>query len=301
MANQMKTVAQPASPEAAASLAGEVLSPVPPAELARLRALATQVRRDILMMLHRAGSGHTGGSLSVADILVALFCSKMRHRPQEPTWPERDRFILSKGHAAPAYYAVLARSGYFPLDQLMTLRQLGSCLQGHPDCTLTPGIDVSTGSLGQGLSVAGGLALGLRLDARPSRVYVVLGDGEMQEGQVWEAVMSAAHYKIDNLCAVVDRNELQIDGWVRDVMNVEPLDAKFAAFGWHTISVDGHDFGQLLPALDAAERVKGRPTVILARTVKGKGVSIFEGKAKYHGVAPNDEELAQALRELGEA
>jgi transketolase len=300
MADQMKSAARPASPQAA-SLASDGLSgPPDPAELARLARLARQVRRDIVTMLHKAGSGHTGGSLSVTDILVALFFSKLRHRPQEPTWADRDRFVLSKGHAAPAYYAVLARSGYFPLTELSTLRQLGSCLQGHPDCTLTPGVEVSSGSLGQGLSVAQGMALGLRLDARPSRVYAVLGDGELQEGQVWEAAMSGAHFKLDNLCAVVDCNDLQIDGLVREVMNVEPVRDKFAAFGWHTLDIDGHDLGQLLAALDEAERVKGRPTAVLARTVKGKGVSIFEGKAKYHGVAPNDEELAQALRELGE-
>lgn len=300
MADQMKSAARPAPPQAA-SLASDGLSgPHDPAKLARLARLARQVRRDIVTMLHKAGSGHTGGSLSVTDILVALFFSKLRHRPQEPTWPDRDRFVLSKGHAAPAYYAVLARSGYFPLTELSTLRQLGSCLQGHPDCTLTPGVEVSSGSLGQGLSVAQGMALGLRLDKRPSRVYAVLGDGELQEGQVWEAAMSGAHFKLDNLCAVVDCNDLQIDGLVREVMNVEPVRDKFAAFGWHTLDIDGHDLGQLLAALDEAERVKGRPTAILARTVKGKGVSIFEGQAKYHGVAPNDEELAQALRELGE-
>jgi len=300
MADQMKSAARPAPAEAAASLAAAPAGPAP-AEIARLQGLARLVRRDILVMLNRAGSGHTGGSLSVTDILVALFFSKLRHRPQEPTWPERDRFVLSKGHAAPAYYAVLARSGYFDLSQLLTLRQLGSCLQGHPDCTLTPGVEVSTGSLGQGLSVAQGMALGLRLDRRPSRVYAVLGDGEMQEGQVWEALMSCAHYRIDNLCAIIDCNDLQIDGWVREIMNIEPLGDKLRAFGWHTLDVDGHDFAGLLPALEAAEAVKGRPTVILARTVKGKGVSIFEGKAKYHGVAPTDEELAVALRELGEA
>jgi transketolase len=306
MAEQMKSTARPDPVGGAASLVEDVSGPAgarrgpSPAELARLGRLARRIRRDILIMLNRAGSGHTGGSLSATDILVALFFSKMRHRPQEPRWPDRDRFVLSKGHAAPAYYAVLAHSGYFPPDELLKLRQLGSCLQGHPDCTLTPGVEVSTGSLGQGLSVASGMALGLRLDGLPSRVYVMLGDGEMQEGQVWEAAMSAAHFKVDNLCAIVDCNDLQIDGLVREVMNIEPLAAKLQAFGWHTIECDGHDIGQVLAALDAAEAVKGRPTAIVARTVKGKGVSIFEGKAKYHGVAPTDEELAQALRELGE-
>jgi transketolase len=299
MAEQSKSMASPVLSAAAASMADTPgLSNPSQAEVARLKGLARQIRRDILIMLNRAGSGHTGGSLSVTDILVALFFSKMRHNPRDHAWPERDHFILSKGHAAPAYYACLARSGYFPMEELSTLRQLGSCLQGHPDCMLTPGVEVSGGSLGQGLSVAGGLALALRLDRKPSRVYVVLGDGECQEGQVWEAAMSTAHFKVDGLCAIVDCNDLQIDGPVREIMNVEPLADKWAAFGWHVQEVDGHDFGQLLPALDAAEQVKGRPSVILAHTVKGKGVSIFEGKVKYHGVAPTDEELARALKEL---
>lgn len=299
MADQMKSAARSASQ--AATLAADGLAGAPgPAELQRLEALARQIRRDIVTMLHRAGSGHTGGSLSATDLIVALFFGKMRHRPAEPLWSGRDRFVLSKGHAAPAYYAALARAGYFPLEELLTLRQLGSCLQGHPDCILTPGVEVSSGSLGQGLSVAQGIALGLRLDGSSSRVYAILGDGECQEGQVWEAAMSCAHFRIDNLCTLVDCNDLQIDGLVREVMNVEPLADKFAAFGWHVLDIDGHDMSQILAALAAAEQVKGRPTVILARTVKGKGVSIFEGKAKYHGVAPDDEELAQALKELGE-
>jgi transketolase len=291
----MKSATRPAAAAAAPSL--DQAAPAP-ADLARLRELARQIRKDILIMLHRAGSGHTGGSLSATDILVALFFAKMRHRPAEPRWLGRDRFVLSKGHAAPAYYAVLARGGYFDPAELLTLRQLGSCLQGHPDCLLTPGVEVSSGSLGQGLSVAQGMALGLRLDGRPSRVYALLGDGECQEGQVWEAAMSAAHFGLDNLCAVVDANDLQIDGRVSEIMNVQPLAEKFAAFGWHTLECDGHDFAPLLAALDKAETVKGRPTAIIARTIKGKGVSIFEGQVKYHGVAPTDEELALALREL---
>ncbi len=291
----MKSATRPAAAAAAPSL--DQAAPAP-ADLARLRELARRIRKDILVMLHRAGSGHTGGSLSATDILVALFFAKMRHRPAEPRWPERDRFVLSKGHAAPAYYAVLAHGGYFDPAELLTLRQLGSCLQGHPDCLLTPGVEVSSGSLGQGLSVAQGMALGLRLDKRPSRVYALLGDGECQEGQVWEAAMSAAHFGLDNLCIVVDANDLQIDGRVSEIMNVQPLAEKFAAFGWHTLECDGHDFAPLLAALDKAETVKGRPTAVIARTIKGKGVSIFEGQVKYHGVAPTDEELAQALREL---
>ncbi len=264
----------------------------------KLKDTARQVRRDTLVMLNRAGSGHTGGSLSSVEILTALFFSKMRHRAHDPCWEERDRFVLSKGHAAPAFYAVLARCGYFPLDQLMTLRKLGSHLQGHPDCKFTPGVEVPTGSLGQGLSMANGMALALRLDGKPSRVYVLLGDGEVQEGQIWEAAMSAAHYKLDNLCAILDHNGLQIDGSVEKVMNIKPLSDKWRAFGWKVIDIDGHDYIQILNALDAAEEIKGQPTMVIAETVKGKGVSFFENKVEYHGVAPTDDELERALKEL---
>jgi transketolase len=269
-----------------------------PSEVARLQETARNLRRDILLMLHKAGSGHTGGSLSAADLITALFFSKMRHRPGEPRWPGRDRFVLSKGHAAPVYYAALAHSGYFPVSELMSLRQLGSCLQGHPDCLLTPGVEITSGSLGQGLSVALGMALALRLDANPARVYVLLGDGECQEGQVWEAAMAAAHFKCDNLCVLIDDNGLQIDGRVADIMNVEPLEDKWSAFGWRAIRIDGHDFSQILPALDEAALNTASPTAIIATTVKGKGVSFFEGKVKYHGVAPTDDELTRALAEL---
>ncbi len=264
-----------------------------------LAEIARQVRLDIVEMLHRAGSGHLGGSLSAADILVALFFGRMRRQPNDPCWPERDRFILSKGHGAPAYYAVLARLGYFPREELFTLRQFGSSLQGHPDSGCTPGVEVPTGSLGQGLSIANGLALAQRLRGRKGRVYILLGDGEVQEGQIWEAAMSAAHYGLDNLTAVVDRNRLQIDGRTAEVMGLEPLADKWRAFGWHTLEVDGHNIAQLLSALTDCEAVAGKPSVIIAHTVKGKGVSIFEDKAKYHGVAPNDEEYRQALEELG--
>jgi transketolase len=264
----------------------------------KLRDIAIQVRRDILIMLNRAGSGHTGGSLSSVEILTALFFSKMRHRTHDPCWEERDRFVLSKGHAAPAFYAVLARCGYFPLDQLMTLRRLGSHLQGHPDCKFTPGVEVPTGSLGQGLSMANGMALALRLDGKSCRVYVLLGDGEVQEGQIWEAAMSAAHYKLDNLCTILDRNGLQIDGRVEEVMDIKPLSEKWRAFGWKVIEIDGHDYIQILNALDTAEEIKGQPTIVIAETVKGKGVSFFENKVEYHGVAPTDDELERALKEL---
>ncbi len=264
----------------------------------KLKDIARQVRRDSLIMLNKAGSGHTGGSLSSVEILTALFFSKMRHKPQNPDWDERDRFVLSKGHAAPTLYAVLARCGYFSLGDLVTLRKLGSHLQGHPDCKFTPGVEVPTGSLGQGLSMANGIALALRLDGRSSKVYVLLGDGEVQEGQVWEAAMSASHYKIDNLCAILDHNHLQIDGSVEDVMNIEPLSDKWKAFGWAVINVDGHDFTEILSALDQADSIKGQPVIIIAETIKGKGVSFFENKVEYHGVAPTDDELERALREL---
>jgi transketolase len=264
-----------------------------------LQEIARQVRLDIVEMLYRAGSGHLGGSLSATDILVALFFAEMRLRPGEPCWPQRDRFILSKGHGAPALYAVLSRLGYFPREELGSLRQFGSILQGHPDSACTPGVEIPTGSLGQGLSIANGLALATRLNGSASRIYLLLGDGEIQEGQIWEAAMSAAHYKLDNLTAIVDRNRLQIDGRTADVMSLEPLAEKWQAFGWHTLEVDGHSIPQLLEAFKSCRAITGKPSVIIAHTVKGKGVSIFEDQAKYHGVAPNEEEYRQALQELG--
>ncbi|HAM49836.1 MAG TPA: transketolase [Nitrospiraceae bacterium] len=259
---------------------------------------AKELRREILKMLTEAGSGHTGGSLSAADILAALFFCKMKHRPEEPSWRERDRFVLSKGHAAPLLYAVLALTGYFDKSLLKTLRRIDSPLQGHPSSKFLKGIEVSTGSLGQGLSIANGIALGLRMDGIPSRVYCLLGDGELQEGQIWEAAMTAAHYRLDHLCAIVDNNGLQIDGFCCDVMSIEPITDKWKGFGWNTIDIDGHDMEQIVHALDDAEKAKGRPTVIIARTVKGKGVSFFEGKAEYHGLTPTPEELEKALKEL---
>lgn len=268
--------------------------------LTELKNIAREIRIDILKMLNKAKSGHTGGSLSAVEILVSLYYVIMKHNPEIPDWNERDRFVLSKGHGAPVLYAVLAHCGYFPRDELWTLRRLGSKLQGHPKARSVPGIEVSTGSLGQGLSIANGIALGLRLNKIDSRVYVLLGDGEIQEGMVWEAAMAASHYSIDNLCAVVDNNGFQIDGAVQKVMNVYPIADKFASFGWETFEVNGHDFEELLSAFNEAKKVKGKPSVIVARTVKGKGVSFMEGKYEYHGVAPTDEELARALKELGE-
>jgi len=266
-----------------------------------LKKLAKKIRLRVLHMLTTAGSGHTGGSLSAADVAVAIYFSKMNFDPKNPLWKERDRFILSKGHAAPLLYAIMGEAGYFPLDTLNLLRKVESPLQGHPCCTSLPGIEVSTGSLGQGLSVANGMALGLRLDNNPARVYCIMGDGEIQEGQVWEAAMTAAHYKIDTLCAVVDNNGLQIDGPVQKIMGIAPLHDKWASFGWHVIDVNGHNMEQILGALDEAERTKGKPTVIIAKTTKGKGVSFFEDKVEYHGVAPSSEEYEKAVKEIHNA
>ena len=268
-------------------------------KIAELEEKARRLRVSIVKTLHKSQSGHTGGSLSAIDMVCALYCHKMRHNPEEPSWAGRDRFVLSKGHAAPALYVTLAECGYFPAEDLMMLRQLGSHLQGHPDSKVTPGVDVCTGSLGQGLSMVNGMALGLKLDGSESRVYAVLGDGELQEGQIWEAAMAAAHFKNDNLCALIDANGLQIDGEVSKVMNVACIADKFRSFGWNVLEIDGHDMGAILQALDAAEAHKGAPTAIVAKTVKGKGVHLFENKAAYHGVTPNDQELPEALKCLG--
>jgi len=265
-----------------------------------LKDKARILRIEILKMLTTAGSGHTGGSLSAADIVTALYFRKMRHNPRDPKWKERDRFILSKGHAAPVLYAALALSGYFDKALLKTLRKLGSPLQGHPCSKLLPGVEISTGSLGQGLSIANGIAMGLKMDGSASRVYCLLGDGETQEGQVWEAAMTASHYKLDNLCGIIDNNGLQIDGHCCDVMHIEPIVKKWEAFGWHVLDINGHDMGAIVDALDRAEKMRVKPTMIVARTIKGKGVSFFEGKVEYHGMAPSDEELEMALTELGE-
>jgi len=266
-----------------------------------LREQARILRIRILCMLHEARSGHTGGSLSAADIITALYFHVLRHRPDDPAWEGRDRFVLSKGHAAPALYTALALSGYFEEGLLHTLRKVHSCLQGHPNARCTPGVDATSGSLGQGLSVANGIALGLRLDGNDACVYALLGDGEVQEGQVWEAAMTAAHRRLGKVLAIVDNNGLQIDGFVKDVKGIEPLADKWRAFGWEVRVVDGHDFGSLIPALETARGKSpvDAPTVVIARTVKGKGVSFFENQAKYHGVPPSDDELARALQELG--
>ncbi len=265
-----------------------------------LKEQARIVRIEILKMLTQSGSGHTGGSLSAADIVTALYFYKLRHKPEDPKWRERDRFLLSKGHAAPLLYTALALTGYFDKSLLSTLRKTGSPLQGHPSSKMLQGVEVSTGSLGQGLSIANGMALGLRLDDSHARVYCLLGDGEIQEGQVWEAAMTAGHYALDNLCAIVDLNSLQIDGRCEDVMKIDPVAEKWKAFNWHIFEIDGHNMEEIVNTLDEVEKIKGKPSVILAKTIKGKGVSIFEGKVQYHGLAPTKEELEIALKELGE-
>ncbi|MDD3653545.1 MAG: transketolase [Desulfotomaculaceae bacterium] len=268
-------------------------------EIDELQKKAREIRKHIIKMLGEAGSGHPGGSLSAADIVAALYFHEMRLDPDRPEWPERDRFILSKGHAAPVLYAALAERGFFPVEELMTLRKLGSRLQGHPDMRKLPGVEMSTGSLGQGLSAANGMALAGRLDERNYRVYVMLGDGELDEGMVWEAAMAAAHYKLDNLAAFVDHNGFQIDGPIAEVMSPEPVSDKWRAFGWHVININGHDIGQILGALAEAKNIKGKPTMIVAETIKGKGVSFMENQVGWHGVAPKPDEVQRALAELG--
>ena len=263
-----------------------------------LKAIVKELRRDIVKMTFTAGSGHPGGSLSEIELLAALYLRVMRHDPQDPSWPDRDRFILSKGHACPGLYAVLARCGYFPYDELWSFRKIGSRIQGHAH-TMTPGVEMNSGSLGQGLSFAIGVALAANMDKRDHRVYVLLGDGECDEGQVWEAAMAAAHYKLDNLTAFVDRNRIQNDRFTSEVMELEPLAGKWRAFGWKVLEIDGHDTAQVLDAVGKAHKTRGRPTVIVAHTVKGKGVSFMENNPDFHGRAPTQQEYEQAMKELG--
>jgi transketolase len=266
-------------------------------QIKELELKARQIRRLIIEMLGAACSGHPGGSLSAADLVTALFFAVLRHDPKKPDWPDRDRFHMSKGHCCPLWYAVLAESGYFSKDKLLTLRKLGSMLQGHPD-RRTPGVDVASGSLGQGLSVSLGMSLAARLDKKDYRIYCLLGDGEIQEGNIWEAAMAISHYKCDNLCAILDYNGFQIDGKVSEIMGLEPLAAKWQAFGWHTIEIDGHNMRQILAAYEQAESTKGKPSIIIARTIKGKGVSFMENVVNFHGCAPTKEEVVKALKEL---
>lgn len=261
--------------------------------------IARRIRIDIIKAVYNAGSGHPGGSLSAADLITALYFGEMNVDPRTPKMEGRDKFVLSKGHAVPAQYAALGERGYFPVEEMMSLRKLGSPFQGHGNCHKVAGIEMSTGSLGQGVSAAVGMALANRLDRSKGRIYVLLGDGELQEGIVWEACMSAGHYKLDNLCVIVDWNGLQIDGKNDDVMRVAPIADKFRAFGFHTVETDGHDFARIFDAFDEAGGVKGSPSAIIARTVKGKGVSFMEDQAGWHGKAPNEEQAREAVEELG--
>ncbi|MBE6030098.1 MAG: transketolase [Clostridiales bacterium] len=268
-------------------------------DLKFLEKTAADVRVGIVKAVGAAGSGHPGGSLSAADIVTYLYFNEMNIDPENPEMKGRDKFILSKGHAGPVQYVALALRGYFPKEDVLTLRKLGSKFQGHPALGKVPGIEMSTGSLGQGFSVAGGMAMANKLDNDPGRIYVLLGDGELEEGIVWEAAMSAAHYKLDNLTAIVDLNGLQIDGNTADVMNVAPVAEKFAAFGWNVVEINGHCFEEINYAFTKAKECKGQPTVIVAKTVKGKGVSFMENNAGWHGKAPNAEEVETAVKELG--
>jgi transketolase len=264
----------------------------------QLQAIAKKTRREIIEMITAAKSGHPGGSLSSVEILVTLFYDAMNHNPANPKWPDRDRFLLSKGHAAPVLYSVLAQCGYTPEDQLNTLRKMGSIYQGHPDMRFIPALEGSTGSLGQGLSLGIGMGLAARLDGKSYKTYVVLGDGEIQEGQIWEAAMFGSYHHVDNVCAIVDYNRIQLDGFVKDILDLEPLTDKWRAFGWNVIEIDGHDIPSLQKAYAEFSATKGKPTAIVAHTVKGKGVSFMENNPKFHGVAPTNEEAQKALQEL---
>ena len=267
-------------------------------EIKQLQILAAKSRMGAILGTYHAKSGHPGGSLSAADIFTYLYFKEMNVKPEQPDWEDRDRFVLSKGHCCPSLYATLALKGYFDWNELTVLRHVGAMLQGHPDMKGTPGIDMSTGSLGQGISAACGMALSGKLSDDYYKVYAVLGDGEIEEGQVWEAAMFAAHYQLDNLVAVVDNNGLQIDGRIKDVMSPYPIDEKFRSFGWHVITIDGHDFNQIEKAFNEAENVSGQPTVIIQKSIKGKGVSFMEDQVSWHGTAPNEEQYNQAMTEL---
>ncbi|WP_025640241.1 transketolase [Schnuerera ultunensis] len=264
-----------------------------------LEIIAKNMRINIINMLKEAKSGHPGGSLSACEILAALYFKEMKIDPKNPDWVDRDRFVLSKGHAAPVLYAALAEKGYFPKEELMELRKVDSMLQGHPDMKGTPGVDMTTGSLGQGLAAANGMALAGKMDKKDYRVYTLIGDGESQEGIIWEAAMLASHYQLDNITVFLDHNGLQIDGTNLEVMNIEPIDEKFKSFGWHVIKIDGHSFEEIFKALDEAKNIKGKPSIIVAKTIKGKGVSFMEDQVGWHGKAPTEEEALKAIDELG--
>jgi len=265
-----------------------------------LQRKALLIRKYVVDSVYMAGSGHPGGSLSIADILSCLYFHEMRHDPKNPKWPDRDRLVLSKGHAAPALYAALAMSGYFPVEELKNLRKTGHFLQGHPCMKKVPGVDMSTGSLGQGLSAAIGMAIAGKLDKKDYRVFVIMGDGEMDEGQVWEAAASASHHSLDNLIAILDRNGLQIDGHTEEILNIEPIQWRWRAFGWDVIEVDGHNIEEILDAIHEADR-NAKPTLIIAYTIKGKGVSFMEGSLSFHGKPPSKEQYIKAMSELNQA
>lgn len=256
------------------------------------------IRKKIIEILTEAGSGHPGGCLSAVELIATLYFIKLRHAPANPAWPDRDRVVFSKGHAAPLWYVLLAECGYFPNEELVTLRKIGAILQGHPDSLRTPGVDISSGSLGQAFSCACGMAAAGKIDKKDYRVYVLLGDGEIQEGQVWEAAMCASHYKLDNLCAILDYNKYQIDGAVSEVMNIEPVKDKWEAFGWYTMEIDGHNVKEILDAYNRAESLKEKPTIIIAHTIKGKGVSFMENTAEWHGKAPDKKQKEEAIKEI---
>lgn len=273
----------------------EILEPL---EKQELEQKARKVREDIIEEVYSAKSGHPGGSLSIADILTVLYFREMNIQPENPDWEERDRFVLSKGHCSPALYSCLANRGFFPVEDLKGFRNINSYLQGHPDKNKVPGVDMTTGSLGQGLSAANGMAIAGKVDKKDYRVYCVLGDGEIEEGQVWEAAMAASQYKLDNLCVIVDNNNLQIDGTIEEVMSSYPIDEKFRSFGFQVINIDGHDIEEIIKAFEVAKNVKGKPTCIIAKTTKGKGITFMENQAGWHGKAPNEEQYQQAMKEM---
>lgn len=267
-------------------------------DVVQLQQKARKVREDIIEEVYQAKSGHPGGSLSVADILTVLYFREMNIRPQDPSWEDRDRLVLSKGHCSPALYSCLANRGFFPVEDLKTFRNINSYLQGHPDKNKVPGVDMTTGSLGQGLSCANGMAIAGKMNHKDYRVYCILGDGEIEEGQVWEAAMAASQYQLNNLCVVIDNNNLQIDGTIEEVMSSYPIDEKFRSFGFEVIHINGHDIEEIIKAFEVAKKVKDKPTCIIAKTVKGKGITFMENQASWHGKAPNDEQYEQAIKGL---
>jgi transketolase len=266
--------------------------------IVELESMAQNIRQDIIEMIYAVQSGHPGGSLSATDIVTALYFHFMRVDSANPNWEQRDRFVLSKGHACPVWYSALAEKGFFPKEELLTLRKINSRLQGHPVMGKPPGIDITTGSLGQGLSLGVGMAMGLKLDDGDARVYVLISDGELNEGQIWEAALSAAKFKLDNLTVIIDYNNLQLDGWCNDVMPIEPIADKWRAFNWEVLEMDGHDMGEIIKTIQFAQSIKDKPSIIIAHTIKGKGVSYMENKCEWHGKSPNDEQYDQAMREL---